>query len=266
MRALASELTVGNLTHRASLDRATSGIRTVITTANSVTAALAGDRSGSIDAVDVRGNENLIRAAETAGVERFVFVSAAGLSELMLKLSPLLAAKQQTERALVASRMRAVLVRPGPFQETWTSPAVGIRPDKRRAVVFGRGRSPSNDVAMNDVAEACVHLATMDEPPEQIELGGPEALSRQQVVDVFEHAYGIRLRRFSVPRPVLRLGAMGLRRWRPGLASLFGMALVRDIEGEEVSPEPLRDLGVEPRSTSEYIEQMARVRAAGPAH
>jgi NADH dehydrogenase len=161
--------------------------------------------------------------------------------------------------------MRAVLVQPGPFQETWTSPAVGIRPDKRRALVFGRGRSPSNDVAMDDVAEACVRLATMDDPPQRVELGGPEALSRQQVVDAFEHAYGIRFRRFSVPRAVLRLGAVGLRRWRPELASLFGMALVRDIEGEEVSPEPLRRLGVEPRPTTQYIEEMGRIRVDRPA-
>jgi NADH dehydrogenase len=118
---------------------------------------------------------------------------------------------------------------------------------------------------MDDVAEACVRLATMDDPPQRIELGGPEALSRQQVVDAFEHAYGIRFRRFSVPRAVLRLGAVGLRRWRPELASLFGMALVRDIEGEEVSPEPLRRLGVEPRPTTQYIEEMGRIRVDRPA-
>lgn len=193
-----------------------------------------------------------------------MFVSAAGLSELMVKMSPLLAAKQETERALIASGLREVLVQPGPFQETWTSPAVGIRPDKRWAVVFGRGRAPSNDVAMDDVAEACIRLATMEDPPECIELGGPEALSRQQVVDVFENAYGLRLRRFSVPRTVLRWGAVGLRRWRPELASLFGTALVRDIEGEEVSPEPLRGLGIEPRPTSEYIEQMALAPTGEP--
>jgi hypothetical protein len=33
---------------------------------------------------------------------------------------------------------------------------------------------------------------------------------------------------------------------------------VRDLEGERVSPEPLRRLGIEPRPTSEHITQMAR--------
>ena len=266
LQSPAAELSVGNLTDRASLDRAMRGIRTVVTTANSITATLAGDRSGSIAAVDARGNENLVRAAAAAGVERFVFVSAAGLTDLMVGLSPFLAAKRQTERTLRASGLRAVLVQPGPFQETWTSPAVGIWPDKRRAVVFGRGRSPWSDVAVDDVAEACVRLATMADPPEVIQLGGPEELTRHQVLDAFERAYGGRFRRFSVPRVVLRLGARALRRWRPELASLFGMALVRDLEGERVSPEPLRRLGIEPRPTSERITQMAQAALGAASH
>jgi hypothetical protein len=69
----------------------------------------------------------------------------------------------------------------------------------------------------------------------------------------------------SLFHAVLRLGALGLRRWRPELASLFGMALVRDIEGEAVSPEPLRGLGIEPRSTSEYFRQRALASARRPA-
>jgi NADH dehydrogenase len=92
------------------------GIRTVVTTANSMTSTLAGDRNGSIASVDLRGHENLIRAAEAAGVERFVFVSAAGLTDRMVGLSPFLAAKRQTERMLRASGVRAVLVQPGPFR------------------------------------------------------------------------------------------------------------------------------------------------------
>lgn len=119
---------------------------------------------------------------------------------------------------------------------------------------------------MDDVAEACVRLATMADPPEVIELGGPEELTRHQVLDAFERAYGGRFRRFAVPRGVLRLGARALRRWRPELASLLGIALVRDLEGERVSPEPLRRLGIEPRPTSERITQMARGALAVASH
>jgi NADH dehydrogenase len=181
-------------------------------------------------------------------------------------MSPFLAAKRQTEQTLRAAGLRVVLVQPGPFQETWTSPGTGIWPDKRRAVVFGRGRSPWSDVAMDDVAEACVLLATMADPPEAIQLGGPEELSRHQVLDSFESAYGGRFRRLSVPRTVLKFGARALRRWRPELASVFGIALVRDLEGERVSPEPLRRLGIEPRPTSKHITQMAQAARGTSGH
>lgn len=266
LQRLGAELSVGNLTDRASLDRAMGGIRTVVTTANSIASTLAGDRSGSIASVDARGNENLVRAAKAAGVERFVFISAAGLTDHMVGLSPFLAAKRQTERVLRASGLRVVLVQPGPFQEAWTSPQAGIWPEKRWAVVLGRGRSPWSHVAMDDVAEACVRLATMADPPEVIQLGGPEELTRHQLLDAFERAYGRRFRRFVVPQAVLRLGAWALRRRRPELASLLGMALVRDLEGERVSPEPLRRLGLEPRPTSERITQMAQAALGAASH
>ena len=265
LRPLAADLRVGDLADRTSVDRAMDGMRTVITTANGITRGLAGDASSSIDDVDLRGNENLVRAAEAAGVDRFVFVSVTGLTDLMVRLAPFMAAKLRTDQLLRASTMRSVIVRPAPFQDLWLSPATGIRPDKRLAVVFGRGRSPSNDVAADDVAEACVRLATMDDPPEQIELGGPEALTRQAVIDAFERAYGVRFRRISVPRPVLRLGAAALRRRRPALASVLGMALARDLQGEQVATAPLLQLGIEPRRTSDRIEAMAREAHASQA-
>jgi len=118
---------------------------------------------------------------------------------------------------------------------------------------------------MDDVGEACVRLATMADPPEVIQLGGPEELTRHQVIDAFERIYGAPFRRFSIPRAALRLGARALRGRRPELASLFGMALVRDLEGERVSPEPLRRLGIEPRRTCELIAAKARLRSA-PDH
>jgi hypothetical protein len=44
-----------------------------------------------------------------------------------------------------------------------------------------------------------------------------------------------------------------LRSRKPAMSSVMGMALVMDHEGVEVSPEPIRRLGIEPRSASDYI-------------
>jgi NADH dehydrogenase len=96
----------------------------------------------------------------------------------------------------------------------------------------------------------------MDDPPEALDLGGPEALTRHEVVDAFERALGTHFRRVVVPRRVLAFGARALRRRRPELASLLGIALYRDV-GEEGGVEGLRALGIEPRAVSAHIAALA---------
>jgi NADH dehydrogenase len=260
LRSSGAELSVGDLTDPAGLDRALAGVRTVVTTANGMGRNLAGARDVSIGRVDHDGNAALVRAAEAAGVERFVFVSTQGLTDAMVDLVPLFAAKRAIERLLQASPVRSVLVRPAAFQETWLGPESGIRPEKRLAVILGRGRTPVPYVAEDDVAEACVRLATMDDPPEALDLGGPEALTRHEVVDAFERALGVRMRRVVVPRRVLAFGARALRRRRPELASALGIALYRDV-GEEGGVEGMRALGIEPRPASAHITALAQAVA-----
>jgi uncharacterized protein YbjT (DUF2867 family) len=257
LRASGVELSVGSLTDPASLDRALAGVRTVVTTANAVSRRLAGDRDVSIDRVDRDGNAALIRAAEAAGVDRFVFVSALGMTDAMVDLVPLFAAKRTTERLLQASSLRTVIVRPAAFQEVWLGPRTGMRPDKRWAVIYGRGRTPVPYVAEDDVAAACVRVATMDDPPESLDFGGPEALTRREAVDAFERAVGGDFRRIVVPRAVLTGGARALRRRRPEIASTLGIALSMEI-GSDADAQPLRDLDIEPRPASDYIAARAR--------
>ena len=260
LRASGAELSVGDLTDPPGLERALAGARTVVTTANALGRSMAGARDVSIERVDRDGNAALVRAAEAAGVERFVFVSAQGMTDAMVDLVPFFAAKRATERLLQASSMRSVVVRPAAFQEAWLGPESGIRPEKRLAVIYGRGRTPLPYVAEDDVAEACVRLATMDDPPGELDLGGPEALSRHEVVDAFERVLGVRMRRIVVPRRALAFGARALRRRRPELASVLGIALYRDV-GEEGGVDGLRALGIEPRPASDYISARAREAA-----
>jgi NADH dehydrogenase len=257
LRALDAELAVGDLTDRSSLDRAVTGMTTVVTTANAIGRILAGEKNLSIDAVDRDGNIALLRAAELAGVERFVFVSSAGLTDAMVRRAPFPAAKRKAEEAVRASAVPSVVIRPGPLQELWLGSDSGLQPEKRRAVIFGRGRTPASYVASDDVAEACVRLAAADAPPAVVDAGGPEALTRHEVVDAFERELGVRFRRISVPRPALAAGARVLRR-RPALASAMGAALTMDIEGAVVAPDDLRALGIEPLPTTRRIAEMAR--------
>lgn len=87
-------------------------------------------------------------------------------------------------------------------------------------------------------------------------------MTRREVVDAFEQAYGTRFRRISVPRPVLATGARLMRRVNPAMASVLGMSLNLDVNGLDADAEPLRRLGIEPRSTTEAIAALPRQRTS----
>jgi uncharacterized protein YbjT (DUF2867 family) len=257
LESLGAEVVRGDLTDPSSLTPAVTGITTVITTANAIGRVLAGEKNLSIEDVDRRGNESLIRAAEAAGVRRFVFLAgyhhAPGMED-----SPLGAAKVHIEAVLRTSPMRSVIMRPTPFQEIWLSPMTGIYPDRRLAVIYGHGRIPWPYVAIDDVAEAAVRLALADDPPAEVDFGGTQRLTRHEVVDAFERATGTRFRRMTVPRPAMALGSRLLRRRKPALASVMTLSLASDKAELPLDDRPLRDLGIEPRSTTDAIDRMVR--------
>jgi uncharacterized protein YbjT (DUF2867 family) len=144
-------------------------------------------RTDAIDAVDRDGNLALVAAAEAAGARRFVFVS---FRPVPLDF-PLQRAKRAVEERLFAAQLDAVVLRPGKFMDVWFSPLCGFDVAARRATIFGAGNAPVSWIAARDVAEIAAR-STLGEGPRAgvVELGGPEALSQREVVQVFEDATG----------------------------------------------------------------------------
>jgi NADH dehydrogenase len=248
----------GDLTDPGSLVPAVAGVETVVTTANAISRLLSGDRTVSIEAVDRAGNAALVRAAEDAGVQRFVFVSVA-MVDAAAPLAPFAAAKAATESLLRASAMHEVLVRPDKFQEVWLSPRTGLNPAAGLAVIYGRGQVPERYVAEDDVAELVVRLALEPDPPRVVEFGGPEAMTRLEVVTAMEQATGRHMRRVHVPRAMLAMGARLLRPAKPELASMMGMALAADRSAASWDDAPLRERGIPARPVSDAIAAMVAV-------
>lgn len=258
LTAIGVEVVRGDLRDPASLAPTMEGADTVVTTVNAIGRILAGSTDLTIAAVDGAGNRNLIDAAARAGVERFVFVSAAGIGDEMARMAPVMAAKWAAEKALRATSMRPVLVRPDMFQEVWLAPMTGIDPGAGKALIYGTGRMPSRYVAIDDVAALCAHLAVVPDPPEEVSFGGPEALTRMEVVAAFESATGSPMKVRHVPRPMLSLGHRVLGRVKPELASLMGMALFSDTHPSTWDDRPLRDAGIPPHPASAFIGRSVR--------
>jgi NADH dehydrogenase len=166
-----------------------------------------------------------------------------------------MAAKVATEQLLHTSSIRSVIVRPDMFQELWLAPLTGIDAAAGKATIYGRGEAAHRYVAIDDVAALCAHLAVTPDPPSIVEFGGPEPLTRMQVVTAFESATGRKLKVRHVPRVVLAAASRVLRRPKPALASLMGMSLHSDLHPSTGDDAPLRAAGIEPRPATAYIAE-----------
>jgi NADH dehydrogenase len=169
---------LGDLKDRPSLDEACRGVTTVITTANSV---LRGGED-TIESVDLKGTQNLIDAAQEAGVQRFIYVSVIGAD--VDSPNPLGRAKALCEAELQDSGMTYTILQPGMFMEMWVGLVVGAPLQAGQPVTLVEpGDHKHAFVSARDVAAYAVtavdHGATRKII---IRIGGPEAYSWQDVV------------------------------------------------------------------------------------
>ena len=254
LRDLGVEMVVGDLRDPDSLGPAVRGADTIISTANSMARVLEGEKSLTISDVDVKGHADLIAAAEAAGVQRFVFLSFQG--SILESASPFSNAKRATETRLANSPIREVIVRPDMFQEVWLTPLVNFDWPNRKFTIFGKGNTMHRYVAVDDVAAGVAGWALADEPPRLVEFGGPEGLTRNQAVDLFEQALGVPVQRRLVPRPALAAGATLLRRIKPNLASVMGQSLFADKRPARADDAPLQAMDIRPTPASSFIRQV----------
>jgi uncharacterized protein YbjT (DUF2867 family) len=199
LREFGAEVVQGDLKDPSSLAAACAGVKTVFSTATSTISRGEGD---SIETVDRGGQLSLVDAAESAGVEHFVFVSVTELDPD----SPLQQAKRAVEQRLKESAMASTILRPVHFMEVWLSPAVGFDAAAAEAQIFGSGENQISWISLRDVARAAVE-ATVDDGV--VELGGPDALSQLEVVEIFEQQTGRSFTLQHVPAEALEAQAQG---------------------------------------------------------
>ncbi|WP_437321167.1 SDR family oxidoreductase [Sorangium sp. So ce385] len=235
LREMGVELARGDLKDRASLDRACQGVRVVIETASSTLSRQEGD---SIASVDRDGSIALIAAAKAASVAHFVYVSFPEIADEF----PLQDAKREVERALRASGLPFTILQPTYFMEIWLSPALGFDVEAAKARIYGAGDGPISWISLGDVAAAAI--ASIDNPAalnRSFELGGPEALSHNQVIAIFEALTG---RAFAVERVdeadlrARRAAARDPQRGVDPLAQSFDALMLHCVEGKVIDMRP----------------------------
>ena len=190
-----AEPVVGDLKDPASLRAACDGVEAVITTANA--AARGGD--DTFQTVDDEGNQNLIKAAAQARVERFIFTSVLGSDPTSPDL--LLRAKGVTEERLRASGMTFTITQADVHMDMLIPLVVDVPLSQGEPVrVVGEGRRKHSFVAQQDVAAFTV--AALDHPAATngtIVIGGPEPLSWRDIVGTVEYQVGRQVPLETIP-------------------------------------------------------------------
>lgn len=217
------EVVRGDVRDVRDLAAALQGIRTVISAMSGY-----GPSSGADPrSVDGAGNCELIKAAETAGVEHFVLVSVRGSGPR--HPMELMRMKFMAEQRLKASRLAWTIVRSSPFIETWAAVVGAPLMKQGTTLVLGRGRNPINFVSARDVAEVVEHAVTGGGMRGvEVEVGGPGDLTLRQFASVLAAAAGKANRQRHIPRPAMRLLSVLARPVKPSFARMAHDGVVMD--------------------------------------
>lgn len=185
--------------------------------------------------MDLQGNENLIAAAEAADAKHFVLVSMHGASsDHPLELYR---AKFFAEERLQQSRLEWTIIRPTVFMELWAGILGDSLTKSGKATVFGRGENPINLVSVRDVARF-VELAVVDPRLRgmALDLGGPENLTLNDVVDILGATSGRKATARHIPLTAMRVGSLLMHPFKPDLARLIRAAALMDTADMSLDP------------------------------
>lgn len=169
-------------------------------------------------AVDVAANANLLAEARRAGVRRFVYTAV--FVQPGYAATRYIQAHEEAAKAVQGSGLSCTIMRPTGFY----SAMLEFLTMARRGVVplVGGGASRSNPIHPADLAAACV--ANLSDGAAEVPLGGPDVLTRREIVEAAFAALGKKPRTISVPLGAMLVGATLARVASPRTGDLLAFA------------------------------------------
>jgi NADH dehydrogenase len=254
------QIALGDLADPAAHRNAMRGVRVVVHLA----ASMRDQPRATIEEVNAVATLRLVRAAERAGVERFVHGSCLGASAH--SVSRLMRAKAAAEGVVRASSVPSVIVAPSLIysaENRW------LRLLDRASVLLpaipmvGLGRARSQPIWSEDVAECLAALIGGRTPVNlaagrggrRVELAGPQELSFAGMLEAAMRGRGRRRPLLPVPEPAARaiLGAGTLLLGAGTPVTSDEADLVRVTMLSQTGTADAEALGVRPRSIAEVL-------------
>lgn len=145
--------------------------------------------------------------------------------------------KYEAEQELRAAPLDWTTIRPTVYMETW-SWVIGeplLKTGKTR--IFGRGANPINFVSIHDVARFVELAVTVPALRGQVvEVGGPENVTLDQLVETFRRETGKEGNITRVPLAMMRLMSVLMRPVKPELARQIQAGVVMDTHDMSFDP------------------------------
>ena len=231
---LADEVFVGQVTDAATLAGAADGIDMVY---SAVGITRQRDHV-SYQQVDYDGNLALLREAERARVRHVTYIGILGGTGM--RSVALVDAKERFADALTASHVGHTIVRPtGYFSDMREFLDMA---ERGRVYLVGDGRRHINPVSARDLAAACVQATTAGSA--EIEVGGPQTFSYEQIARLALQAAGRPARITHLPPVLLRAAAGALWMLSParyGPIQFFLAVVSRDMVAPACGHDRLAD-------------------------
>ena len=207
-----------------------------------------------LEEINALGTYRLLRAAEAAGVERFVFFSAIGAT-----------LHQRTRFFRSKALAEDIVAGADGVETTILAPSILYAPDdpwvtmmRRLALlplmpISGSGRAAFEPLAATDAAAAAI--AALEAPAGRYELAGPQRLTYNEIAREIGRATGRARPQLHVPLPVVRRFLLTLRRivGEKAFATWEEAELMEVPMVAEHGTADIRRLGIEPMPISAVL-------------
>jgi NADH dehydrogenase len=222
------QIALGDLSDHLSFKHALRNVETVVHLASTIR----DQPRGSIEELAGVATWRLVRAAERAGVKRFVFFSVLGASTR--SGARLLRAKAIAERALIESSLEHTVFAPSIIYSP-SDPYLTLLQRMSLLPVMpipGDGKAAFQPIWAEDVAECVMAALAASSPDERYELAGPETLTHQDVVETA-------LRSFHRRRPIVHVPERVVKRTLKLAELLMGPAAPATWDEAELLQVPM---------------------------
>ncbi|MBA7663048.1 3 beta-hydroxysteroid dehydrogenase/Delta 5--_4-isomerase [subsurface metagenome] len=206
LRGRGVEVVMGDVTDPESLKTAMSGVEAVV----HLVGILRESRGASFSGVNVQGTRNVLQAAQDSGVKRFIHIGVLGASP-----DPrygYLYSKWLGEEAVRSSQLDFTILRPaamfGAGAGFINRLAGSLKMFPLLAPIAGPGKSRFQPIWVEDVVTCILKALQGGKIGQSCEIGGPEHLTYEQMLDTVMQALGKRWLKIHVPLVLMRPAVM----------------------------------------------------------